>query len=77
MSECFCFLAVLGVSSLQLSKAEILLLDILPSWLEGTYLETVNQVNNTGIIFSISLHLDSLDLAMELKRDFQLRALHK
>lgn len=53
------------------------MLDMLSSWLEGAYLETVNQLNNTGIILNISMHLESLELAIEPKHDFQLCDLHK
>lgn len=58
MEECLNVIAIwlrLGCLVLSFGKTEISLLDILSSWLEGTYLETVNQVNNTGIIFNISL----------------------
>lgn len=52
MEECLNVIAIwLHLKCLVLSfgKTEILLLDILSSWLEGTYLQTVNQVNNTFI----------------------------
>lgn len=77
MPECYFILAAFGMSCPQLWKAEILMLDIMSSWLERAYLETVNQLNNTGIILNISMHLESLELAIEPKYYFHLCNLHK
>lgn len=53
------------------------MLDILSSWLEGAFLETVNQLNISGIILNISMCLESLELAIESKHDSQLCDLHQ